>query len=246
MIRIFIDFDGTISLQDVGDVMFETFGGETSKRAVEDYRLGKISAIECFRRECAACGEVDTQTLNAFLDSQEIDSTFLPFTEFCRSHEFKYCVVSDGMDYYIHRILQHHGVGEVPFLSNTLSLMSVEGSMSVRFMPSFPYTDEVCDRCASCKRNHMLTMCADDDIIVYIGEGYSDRCPARYSDIVFAKDDLLKYCRQENISCYEYNTFADIQSRLQSLLEQQRSGNPSPFKKRKQAELARQEVYMGG
>ena len=37
-------------------------------------------------------------------------------------------------------------------------------------------------------------------MIVYVGDGYSDRCPVQYADIVFAKGDLQTYCQEQNIS----------------------------------------------
>jgi 2,3-diketo-5-methylthio-1-phosphopentane phosphatase len=246
MMNVFIDFDGTISLQDVGDAMFERFGGARSAEAIKDYRESKISAVECFHRECNACGEVDKTELNAFLDAQKIDPTFKPFIEFCSQSSLVPYIVSDGMSYYIDRILNNYGIQGVKVFSNKLELVPVRGTSIVRFQPSFPFTDEVCDRCANCKRNHMLTISAEEDILVYIGEGYSDRCPARFADIIFAKDELLLYCQQENISYYEYKTFADVQNRLQSLIEKKSSQKRPHLHKRRQAELARREIYMGG
>lgn len=247
MVKIFIDFDGTITRRDVGDAMFELFGGKSSTEAVQQYLQEKISAVECFRRECEACGEVDKPALDKFLDLQEIDSTFPEFIAFCNGQGFECRIVSDGMDYYIERILNHNRLGNIPFFSNRLDLHSVDGSSKVRFAPSFPFTDEVCDRCACCKRNHLLSLSADEDIIVYVGEGYSDRCPARHADVVFAKDDLQEYCRKENVSYHEYRSFSDVKQRLQQLLD--KSGtrvNRIGLRKRRQAEHVRREVYMGG
>ena len=51
MTYVFIDFDGTITHNDVGDALFERFGGSRSLEAVSDYREGKLSAVECFRKE---------------------------------------------------------------------------------------------------------------------------------------------------------------------------------------------------
>ena len=246
MIKIFIDFDGTITRQDVGDAMFEEFGGRKSLEAVSEYRAGTLSAVECFRRECEACGELDKEALDAFLDRQEIDPSFIEFVTFARSRGIECFIVSDGMDYYISRILQRHGAGDVQFFANSLSLVPVDGSSRVRLSPSFPFRDEVCDRCACCKRNHMLTLSGDDDVIVYIGEGYSDRCPVRYADAVFAKDDLLKYCQQENISFFEYASFADVTVRLESLLSNRSGDGRSIPGKRRRAELARRQLYIGG
>jgi 2,3-diketo-5-methylthio-1-phosphopentane phosphatase len=245
MLRLFTDFDGTISRQDVGDAFFERFGGARSVAAVEAYREGRLSAADCFREECAACGEVDMAELDAFLAAQEIDPAFAGFVRFASERGFPVAVLSDGMDYYIRRMLERHGLGGVTSYSNTLRLVPAGAPGRVTFAPEFPYRDEVCDRCACCKRNHILTLSADDDIVVYIGEGYSDRCPARYADAVFAKDDLLTYCQRENISYFEYQTFADIVRRLESSLREP-AGSPLALRKRKQAVQARCDVYLGG
>ena len=242
MVKVFVDFDGTVTKPDVGDAMFERFGGQECLRAVEEYRMGSISAVECFRRESAACHDVEKTDLDAFLDAQEIDETFIPFAGFCKDRELDLTILSDGMDYYIMRILDRRGAGEVKFLANHLELVPVNGFGRVRLEPAFPYTDEVCDRCACCKRNHILTRSADEDVIVYVGEGYSNRCPARYADVVFAKDELLKYCRQENISYFEYRAFSDVEERLRALLD--KPGKRPALRKRRQAELARREAFI--
>ena len=246
MIRTFIDFDGTISRKDVGDLLFETFGGRTCLELVEQYRAGTLTATECFRRECEACGEVEPQSLDAFLDGQEIDSTFAGFVEFCEERRVGCTILSDGMGYYIARILNNNGLGRVPFFANTLELLPVDGTSRVRFRPSFPYRDENCERCACCKRNHILTLSADDDIIVYVGEGYSDRCPAQYADVVFAKDELMEYCRASGIPFVSYRTFGDITKRLAKMIDRKDPVGGVRLRKRRRAELARCEVYLGG
>ncbi len=243
MVHVYTDFDGTITRLDVGDAMFERFGGSQCVGIIEEYRSERISAAECFRRESAACATLRQEDLDAFLDAQEIDGTFAPFVSYCRDAGYPLTVLSDGMDYYIRRILERHGVGAVPFFSNHLDLVPAAGG-AVSFSPVFPYEDEVCTRCACCKRNHILTTSGDEDVIVYIGEGYSDRCPARFADLVFAKDDLLAYCEEANISYFPYATFADIQSRLETMRRD--PGERRLKRKRHQAALARREVYLGG
>ncbi|HLX11580.1 MAG TPA: 2-hydroxy-3-keto-5-methylthiopentenyl-1-phosphate phosphatase [Bacteroidota bacterium] len=239
--------------------MFERFGGMKCREFIEEYRHGKISAAECFRRECAACGEVDKRELDAYIDSKKIDSTFPAFVNFCKLEGFGCTIVSDGMDYYIQRILDREGLGEVKVFSNKLHfaspphhprpLLHKEGRTSeemVIFSPEFPHESESCDRCACCKRNILLTNSGDDDILVLIGEGYSDRCPAPYADMVFAKDNLLTYCRQEEIPHSEYSTFGDITRKMRELLEIHRTKpGKSRLHQRRQAVLARNSVFIG-
>jgi 2-hydroxy-3-keto-5-methylthiopentenyl-1-phosphate phosphatase len=246
MIKAFIDFDGTITTVDVGDTMFETFGGMACVESIEEYRNEKISALECFRQECFACGAVNKNRLDTFLDNQPIDKTFAEFIEFCTGRNIECTVLSDGMDYYIERILHHNGLPQVRYYANHLDLKPMDGSGTVLLQPSFPHTDETCDRCACCKRNYILTHTADEDIIIYVGEGYSDRCPVRYADIVFAKDELLNYCRAENISYFEYTSFRDVADRLALMLDTSSTKKKSSLHKRRQAQLACREVYLAG
>jgi len=246
-IRIFTDFDGTITRRDVGDALFAHFGGSRALDAVREYIAGRISAVECFRRECAACGSVALVELHSFLDQEEIDTSFPEFVTYCRREALHLSVVSDGMEYYIRRILGRFGLGDLYVHANFLGLVPDGSRADVRFVPQFPNRDEVCDRCASCKRNYLVTSSADDDLIVYIGEGYSDRCPVQFADLVFAKDDLRNYCREENISSFEYTSFDDIRNRLDKLLQARRpDGSIAGVRKRRQAGLARHDLFTGG
>ena len=239
-LKIFVDFDGTISRNDVGDEMFRKLGGTRCELLVRDYLEGKISARECFGGECESAGTVHLETLGKFIDTQEIDTTFGDFVQFCQARAIPFYVLSDGFDYYIERILGRHGFRQVRFFANHLEFQPVDGTDSFFLFPRFPYMDSECDRCANCKRNHLLSLSSENDIIVYIGDGYSDRCPSRYADIVFAKGDLIRYCREENISYFEYRDFKDVIERLGKILAQKR------VRKRWQSELRRREAFLQG
>lgn len=239
MIKIFIDFDGTITKGDLGDNLFYYFGGPVCTKIIEDYRSGLISAADCFTREAKACGNVSQKDVSDFIDKQEIDTSFIKFTRFCREknsdpHQIKLYILSDGLDYYIERVLQNYGISDIPFFANKLEF--VKTGMKI----TFPYSDEDCDRCANCKRNHMLTLSGDDDIIVYIGDGYSDKCAVKYADIVFARGELQTFCQKDNISYYLFNSFEDVITRMEEILKKKR------IRKRQQAEFNRKEVYLAG
>ncbi|MEK6754610.1 MAG: 2-hydroxy-3-keto-5-methylthiopentenyl-1-phosphate phosphatase, partial [Bacteroidota bacterium] len=66
------------------------------------------------------------------------------------------------------------------------------------------------------------------------------RCPVRYADVVFAKKRLIKYCQQQNISYHEFSHFGDVRRQLEQILQKKR------IKKRREAEMARREVFMQG
>lgn len=239
-LKIFVDFDGTITRRDVGNAFFTHFGGEQCAGLVAEYRAEKISAKELFRKETAAMGVFSEEKAKAFLHQQQVDESFKTFVEFCRLRNIEFHIVSDGLDYYINEILSQNGIHDASFFANRFEIVHQE-RLDFREPPariSFPYDDAECTRCACCKRNIMLTKSGDDDLIVYIGEGYSDRCPAQYADIVFAKDDLQRFCQDKNISYFLYQTFDDVVERLSALLSKKR------LKKRREAEMKRREAFL--
>ena len=237
-VKIFVDFDGTITTHDVGNALFREFGGVACDAFIAEYHAEKISAQECFRREAAAAGSILPANLNALLDRQTIDPGFRNFGDFCKLRGIEPHIVSDGLDYYIDRVLRAHGIQDVSYVANVLSLESAGADGRSSLSVSFPHSDGVCDRCACCKRNFMLMHSGDDDIIVFIGEGYSDRCPVQYADIVFAKEDLQTFCQRENISYYLYASFDDVTDRLTELLARRQ------LRKRRRAELKRKEAFQ--
>ncbi len=235
-VRIFIDFDGTITRKDVGASMFLEYGDHDKiYKIVEDIRQLRIPAFEGWRRLFDAVPTLDFNNMSGFIDTFEIDTSFREFVQYCETRNCSLMILSDGFEFYIKQILQREGISSIPFYSNKI-IKTPEG----KFLPGFPYRDEECRRCANCKRNHILNHSADDDFTIYIGNGSSDTCPALYCDYIFAKDDLLKFCEKERVTFYPYRTFADIQKTLEQFFSRKR------LKKRHQAVLKRNEVYRLG
>ena len=235
-IKIFVDFDGTITKQDVGELMFLRFGDEIEARnIIEKWRNDEITSRDTWRLLCKTVENFDPVVFDKFLDEIEIDPTFEPFVEYCEKNGFDIMVVSDGLDYYINHILGKHGLSGLITYTNRLHF-----DADNNLHPSFPHTDEECIRCANCKRNHIINHSSDEDYTVYIGDGYSDACPVQFCDHVFAKHSLLKFCEINRISFSPYNNFDDVIIKLDTLKDKKR------LKKRHQAELKRREVYLQG
>jgi 2,3-diketo-5-methylthio-1-phosphopentane phosphatase len=235
-LKLFLDFDGTITRQDVGNAFFRTFGGSICDDLVGAYRAGEISATTCFRGEAEAMGYLTQEAVAAFLAAQSLDPGLASVVELCRANDIPHWIVSDGLDCYIRPLLEREGYGDIPLLSNRGSLDGGDGG-NLRL--EFPFTNAECDRCACCKRNHMLTLSGEPDVIAYVGDGFSDRCPVEYADIVFARGELQTWCQSRNISFYEYASLDDVARRLAYLLGRSR------LRVRRNAELKRREAFIG-
>lgn len=46
--------------------------------------------------------------------------------------------------------------------------------------------------------------------VIAVGDGYSDQYLAGEADIVFAKRDLLKICKERKIGCIEFESQDDV------------------------------------
>lgn len=234
--KIFVDFDGTISQQDIGEQMFLTFGNE--KRAneiIQDWLNSKISATDTWFFLCDTIENFDINEFNKFLDGMKIDESFPRFVKYCEENQYDIRILSDGLDYYIDNILKRENLLHVEHYTNKVTF-----DENNRLRCEFPYTDEECKLCANCKRNHILNNSGEEDYTVYIGDGWSDTCPAQFCDFIFAKKSLLKYCEKNRISYFPFNNFDEIIIRLNELKSKKK------LKKRHQAELKRREVFMQG
>ena len=187
---------------------------------------------------CDVIPSIDQNEFLRFVDQFEIDPHVPEFMRFCNAQEIPVVVLSDGLDAYVERILANANLKKIPFFANHAEFQSIHGAKKLAV--SFPYTDAECHLCGNCKRNHMLNGSADEDIIVYIGDGYSDRCPVRFADIVFAKRQLIKHCQIQNITYFEFNHFGDVQLKMEEIVQRKR------IRHRQEAAMARRDVFIQG
>ncbi len=233
-IKIFVDFDGTITLEDVGEAIFKKFGEtEKVKRIIEDLLSDKISSRQCWDELCDSVDIINKVDLDEFIDLIDVDPTFIPFVNFCDENKIEMVVLSDGFDYYIERLFNKAGLAELKYYSNKL-FVNGKGKLKAEY----PYFDVDSPTSANCKKNHIINHSSDDDYTVYIGDGNSDKDAAQYCDFIFAKDGLARFCSMERISFYPFRNFTEVQNKLSELMLKKN------LRKRHQAQLKRKSAYM--
>jgi 2,3-diketo-5-methylthio-1-phosphopentane phosphatase len=234
--KIFVDFDGTVTQQDVGEEMFLKFGdADEAIKIVKEWMDGKITSSQSWILLCKTVIDFKIEKFDDFIDTIYLDPYFKDFVAYTEKNSFDLTILSDGLDYYIRKILKRENLEHLRFYSNKLTF-----GKEYNLIPSFPNGDEECIFCANCKRNQVVCNSGDDEISIYIGDGFSDTCAALYCDYIFAKRTLLKYCERNRISYYPFTTFKDVINRIDSLKQKKF------IKKRYQAELKRKALYLQG
>jgi 2,3-diketo-5-methylthio-1-phosphopentane phosphatase len=232
--KIFVDFDGTITKQDVGEMIFRKFSDpEKTNKIIIDYLAKTITAKECWIQLCKTTGVINKKDFDDYILSMEIDQSFHQLEKFCSSYHFELFILSDGFDYYIEKILKKQGLDQIKVYAN--SLMIDDKNI---LKPEFPFGDEKSLSSANCKWNHILNHSSEDDYTVFIGDGLSDNETVQYCDFVFAKDNLLRYCEMERITYFPFKTFSDVVQKLEELNTKKR------LKKRHKAVIRRKHAYI--
>ncbi len=214
-IAIICDFDGTIAERDIGHHFFGTFISDKGKweDLLERWKVGLISSRECLESELEWT-EADRKDLDRFIEKEDFDPYFKDFVDFCNRRKYEFLIVSDGLDYYIDRLLMKHGLGYLDYRANKLihngnSLIGID----------FPYYDLMgCKMCGNCKKHHLEKLKGEGYYTVYIGNGLSDRCPAEEADLVLAKADLLDHCKMTGIEYIPFENFRDVEGELTTRL----------------------------
>ncbi len=234
--KVYIDFDGTITKKDIGEHMFLKFGdAEKSKKIIQKWLDNKLTSQQVWIKLCETVKDFDEREFDKFLDKMELDPYFTEFIEYAKKYELDLFVLSDGLDFYIDKISKRENFSDLIIFCNKLEI-----DKTGKLIPHFPYTDEECKQCANCKRNHILNSSSDDDITIYIGDGWSDTCAAEHCDFIFAKKSLLKYCEQNGLPYYPFKTFEDVLKIVEQLRTKKK------IKKRHQAAIKRKDVYIQG
>jgi len=209
--HVFTDFDGTVALNDVGDKFFERFIGRDWITANENYKAGKITSRQYLIEQCQLA-RVTRQQMAEFSDEQKIDPHFQSLVDFCRGKNYPITVLSDGLDFYIQRILDNFGLSDLTIRSNHVKFLQDR-----RIAVEFPYFEYGCQACANCKGYHIRNNSGNGARSVQIGDGLSDRCGAIEAEFIFAKNDLVNYCKKHDLKYFEYSNFNDILIKFKTL-----------------------------
>lgn len=200
----YCDFDGTIALADVGDEVNYRFGGPETKNLGQSYVRGEIDSVECLTKQYALF-EGSENEYQSFIQSLEIDPWFGSFLEALKERGDELIVLSDGMINYIKILFEKYSIEGVKIYSNS---MVFKGN---KVEVSFPYHNPECDvRMANCKCSHMDHL--EEIRSVYIGDGVSDACGARKTDLTYAKvgRNLYEIMEKENLPFQPFKSFRDI------------------------------------
>lgn len=199
------DFDGTITQKDGLYYFIKEYAKGDWEKIEQDWVEGKISSKECLIEEFKLVPDLSEELIAGFIKTVEIDESFKDFYLQTVDNNIDFCIVSDGIDYFINKILKNHGLNNIKIISN-------HGEFRGEFFElKFPNDYSGCkNNSGTCKCKVISDLKGEYNKVAYIGDGVSDFCVADKADILYAKSKLLNFCTGNRIKCIPYNNFSDI------------------------------------
>ena len=204
-IAIQLDFDGTVTEEDVSFLLLDKFAGRGWRKYLEEYASGKIS-VGAFNRKVFGMVKAAEKTLTDFVLNSprvKVSTGLKEFIDYCKNKRIKVIIVSHGLTFYITAILNKVGIKglEIHAAENAFS----PDGMRVRYLGPDGMELE-----AGFKEAYTDMLKQKGYQVVYIGDGNSDIYPSRKADYVCATASLLKRCREEKFKCYPFNDFNGV------------------------------------
>lgn len=230
-IKIYCDFDGTITKKDLGDDIFKRQISIEPENS--NLKSSKINIYDYWHKLCSKLPKgLTIRELIEGIDEYEIDEYFKDFLNYCYESSIEIEIVSDGFDAYIVPILEKY---KIDLKLSCNHLIECDGQI----VPRFKNASESC-KCfsANCKRNYVLNNTQVDTLKIYIGDGYSDYCAAQHCDVIFAKKSLATFCNENSLPHHNYKTFFDVKRVLKQLIKDKK------LKKRNNAFVLSKKAYQ--
>jgi len=201
------DFDGTITVEDVAEVLLARFATGEWEEIERLNRAGVLGTRETMARQFDIVHATREELADCFRREARMDPTVPSFLRFCTSRGIPFEIVSEGLDFYLDELMKMWGL-DVPVRTNRA--VFEDGRIRIEY----PHADPTCTLCGTCKLDRVFQMRVAGYRVVYVGDGDSDLCPAVEADEVFAKARLADLCEAEGIAYHRFRDFADVEREM--------------------------------
>ena len=208
-VSVLVDYDGTVSRWDVGTVLLAEHAlvdAAVVAAKDADYDAGRAGSRELMQWDMDVLPR-DGQLLRSVAAAVPQDETFVSFVAAVRAAGAALEIVSDGLGFYVASNLARldPALAGLPVATNDTD---VDGDGRL----TFPYGHPACFVCGTCKRERVRAHEAGGRVVVFVGDGSSDRYAAHHADIVWAKDGLLRWGQATGRDFRAWERFTEIEA----------------------------------
>lgn len=205
--RVFVDYDGTMTDHDTFDALVNAFAGAPAWRELSAQLQAETMTLRQALQAQASLLRCTFEEADAFIARETaIDPHFAPFAERCAREGVPLTILSSGLGPLIERALARNGLEHVPLIANTA--IAHPGGWRMQFVDE---SENGHDKAVAVRAAR-----AAGEYVVFIGDGISDFTASMVADRVFAKAgrSLERYLRKLGREFSVFASFAEIETAL--------------------------------
>ena len=204
------DFDGTITEEDVSFLLLDGFAQGDWQQLLRNYKEHRIS-VDHFNTQAFAMVQADRRTLlEAIKGKVKVRPGFDKLASYCSRRSFRLVIVSNGLDFYIKAILRELGPEGIEVYAAQTQFYA--DGLKVKYIgPDGRQLDD------GLKEAYIKSFLKAGYRVIYVGNGDSDINPAKYAWQILARDELLAYCRENQLACKSFDDLNDVVRALEPL-----------------------------
>lgn len=192
------DFDGTVTLRDVGDHLLLHYGFADRKTIEESYSL-KVK-VEDFMKRLFAGAALTEKAIADFVRTRvRARAGFRDFIFFCERAGVPFEIASGGVDLYADPFFAKHGVTVKSFFGRA---KVVKGGIRI----TYPFLRRTC--LSDFKAARVARFQRAGYRVVFFGDGPNDFKAAGLADRAYATGRLLKLCRERGVPVEPLTSYA--------------------------------------
>lgn len=205
---IICDFDGTVTARDTNSALARRFAPDAFARVEGLLASREMTLREVLSTEFAGFGVGLDDVLDEALRIP-FRAGFAEFLDAAEEAHARVVLLSSGFREIIEPMLERDGLRDrVQLVANGIEFGERGGRISWRELPT-------CDLCNEpCKRHDVAKLreahAARGQVVVFVGDGFSDRCGAETADHVFARDSLAHYLEERGLPYEAWEDFNDV------------------------------------
>ncbi|TLS38305.1 2-hydroxy-3-keto-5-methylthiopentenyl-1-phosphate phosphatase [Pseudalkalibacillus caeni] len=204
---IFCDFDGTVTNNDNIIAIMKNFNPPGWEQLKDQVLAQEISIKEGVGKMFSLLPSEKKQEVTEFvLDQAEIRPGFEEFVAYTAANNIKLLIVSGGIDFFVHPLLEPYNIPEENIFCNGSDF----NGESIEI--TWPHScDGNCENeCGCCKPSILRNYDSKAYHKIVIGDSITDLQAAKQADEVFARDFLLEKCKALLLNYQPFETFYDV------------------------------------
>ncbi|CAF3928907.1 unnamed protein product, partial [Adineta steineri] len=206
---VFCDFDGTITACETFVGVLKQFAPSLSNELIPKILSKEITIRQGVRQilESIPSSIYPNDFLN-FVQDKPIRSSLSSLIDYLDSQQIPFIVISGGIRCLVEAILKRENLLE---RCSKIYAIDIDNSNDkLKILSDWESGDELIAKVDVIKHE-----CQNNEKVIFIGDSITDLNASKHADLVFARDRLCDYLKEENIEFIEWKDFEDIKKIMQ-------------------------------